>query len=60
MTICPRLWDLDVSDCQVGTVLVFNPARSQFLNGQFGIKDFVLTISKSSDHSTSNELAQAE
>jgi len=25
MTICPRLWDFDVSDCHVGTVDVFMP-----------------------------------
>ena len=56
MTICPRRWGFDVSDCHVGTVLVFIPGRA--LDVQTPIINESLTIAKPGDPSPDDELCQ--
>jgi len=59
MTICPRRWDLEVSDCQVGTVEVFMPFE-ECVSADYVVATSFLTISEASDESRCDELPQAE
>jgi len=58
MTICPRRWLLDVSDCQVGTVDVFMPWNCQYCSPKMNA--VTLTVSKTSDETRRDKLAETE